>query len=94
MRHKLHIDTFMADSFFYFFIFLSFFFFTSALTFGGFSQLFPALFSVFFFYIFPPDYSCFVFLFLVLDFYGDSALPRNNGGWGIRRREGGWMAFS
>lgn len=43
--------------FFFFFIFLSFhihfFFFTSALTFGEFSQLFPASLPVFFFYIFP-----------------------------------------
>lgn len=38
--------------------------------------------------------NCFVFLFFTLDFYGDSGFPRNQGGWGIRRRECIRMAFS
>lgn len=84
----------------YFCLFMYIFFLTNALTFREFSQLFPVLLPVFV-YIFP-HYSfffllpvcCFVFLFLRHDFYGDSVFPRNNGGWGIRRREGGWMVFS
>lgn len=46
MRHKLHIDTFMADSFFSFSIFSFFYiyYFTSPLTFGEFSQFLPPCF--------------------------------------------------
>lgn len=67
---------------------------TSALTFGDFSQLFLSpffflfsffLFSIYFFFFSCPPSSviimpipCFVLLFLFGDFYGDSALPRNN----------------
>lgn len=102
MRHKLHIDTFMADSFFFslslyfaLFLFLCIYF-NGSLTFGGLSQLFPAPFPVFVFcYPLPPLlYGCFVFLFLALDFYGDTVFHRNNGGRGIRRRKGRRMAFS